>query len=588
MMNRVFRLALILCALLVPLLAFGQDVVKWKASIPADAKPGSNVTVTLTAKIDKGWHLYSINAVEDGPTPTSITASDPLKLSGKLDESKPLKKYDPNFKKEVEFYEDEATFTVPVTLGPDPTKESVQVLYQTCNDKKCNIPKTVDVPLSGEDAKPIVIVGEVDQAKQKGLLSFMVLAFTAGLLALTTPCVFPMIPITVSFFSKRKEGAGPRDGLKQAGAYCFGIIGAFTAVGLLISVLFGASGVQTFATNPFVNIILAAVFVLLALSLFGIFELQLPASVTNAFSPHKRTGLLAPLLMGLTFTLTSFTCTVPFVGTILVSAAKGDLLYPLVGMLAFSTAFALPFFLLALFPQYLAKLPKSGSWLEMMKGFMGFLEIAAAIKFISNADLVWGTGLISRSAFLVIWAVILICSALYLLRVIKLPKADVPEKIGPGRMVVVALTLATVVWLSLGAAGRSLGFAEAFLPPGKADGWIEDYPKAIQIARRDHKLLLIDFTGVTCTNCRLMERTVFPEPEVAKEFGNFVLTRLYTDRPQDKPNQALLLKLTNEVSMPTYVILSPDEKVLGRLEGATDVQSYLTFLRAPKRVALNH
>jgi len=183
--------------------------------------------------------------------------------------------------------------------------------------------------------------------------------------------------------------------------------------------------------------------------------------------------------------------------------------------------------------------------------------------------------------------VILVGSALYLLRIIKLPKADVPEKIGPGRMVVVGLTLATVIWLTLGATGRSLGFAEAFLPPGKSDGWNEDYQRALQVARRDHKNLLIDFTGVTCTNCRLMERTVFPQEPVQKEFGNYVLTRLYTDRPQDKPNQNLLLKLTNEVSMPTYVILSPDEKVLGRLEGSTDVQSYLTFLRGPKRVALN-
>lgn len=584
MMNRVFRSLLFLLAL-VPLLVFAQTAApeehtKWTASVP-DSAAGAQATVTLKAEIAPGYHLYSLKKVEGGPTATSIEAVAPLKLAGPITTSKTTTKHDPNFDLDVEFFSDEATFQVPVQLGPDPKKGELNVTFQTCNDKTCDQPKTVAVPLSGAEAKAVVLQGDVDDARAKGLLPFILFAFTAGLLALLTPCVFPMVPITVSFFSKRRESMGPRAGIIQAVAYCVGIVGAFTGVGLLVTILFGASGIQTFATNPWVNVALAAVFILLALNLFGMLQVSLPSKVTNVFSPHSKTGLLAPLLMGLTFTLTSFTCTVPFVGTILVSAANGDILYPLIGMLAFSSAFALPFFLLALFPQYLARLPKSGSWLEMMKAFMGFLELAAAIKFVSNADLVLGTGLISRTTFLVIWAVILTGAVIFLTRLVKLPiKVDVPEKMGKGRLVTVLLTAATVVWLITGAMGKSLGELEAFLPPGGADGWQVDYNRALQIAKRDHKPLLIDFTGVTCTNCRWMEKNMFPRPAVVTEFKNYVLTRLFTDRAQDHDNQERKLKMTGKATLPIYVVVSPDEKVERVFEGSTrDEKAYVDFLK---------
>lgn len=583
-MNRIARTFLLIVAVFLPIVAMAAERVKWTATLPAGTAPNSQATVTLKAEIEKGWHLYSQTELKGGPTPTTFEGVEPLKVLGKAKTSEFLRKRDENFGMEVEYFSDSATFEVPVQLGSDPTKDKVSVRYQVCNDRTCELPKTVEVPLTGEEAKVVVQKGDVDDARAKGLLPFIGFAFTAGLLALLTPCVFPMVPITVSFFSKRKENLGPRAGLMQAVAYCLGIVGAFTAFGLLVTVLFGASGIQNFATNAWVNLILAAIFVLLALNLFGMLQVSLPGKVTNAFSPHSKTGLLAPLLMGLTFTLTSFTCTVPFVGTILVSAANGDILYPLVGMLAFSSAFALPFFLLALFPQYLARLPKSGSWLEMMKAFMGFLEIAAAVKFLSNADLVWGTGLLSRSTFLIVWAVILTAAVLFLLRALPLPiKVEVPEKIGKGRMITVAATLAVIGWLATGVTGRSLGEIEAFLPPGKSDGWSEDYARALQVARRDNKPLLIDFTGVTCTNCRWMEKNMFPRPAVAEQFKGYVLTKLFTDRPSDAANQAKMLKLTGKVTLPIYVVLSPDEKVLRVFEGSTrDETEYLTFLNPKK------
>jgi len=585
----------LLAAIVLPLLASAQfsaggggsdeERVKWTATIPADAAPSGKTVVTLKAVVAKGWHIYGMKKVE-GPTPTVITAIAPLKLDGEIKASKSIQKHDESFNVDVELFEDESTFEVPVQLGSDPKKDKLSVGFQACNDHTCDMPKTVEVPLTGEAAKAVIVKGDVDDAKSKGLLSFIAFAFTAGLLALLTPCVFPMVPITVSFFSKRRESMGPRVGMIHAAAYCGGIIGAFTGVGLLVTILFGASGIQKFATNPWVNIALAIIFVLLALNLFGMLQVSLPGKLTNAFSPHSKSGILAPILMGLTFTLTSFTCTVPFVGTILVSAANGDIVYPLIGMLAFSSAFALPFFLLALFPQYLARLPKSGSWLEMMKAFMGFLEIAAALKFISNADLVFGTGLISRPTFLIIWGIILLGAVVFLTGMFKLPiKVDLPDKMGKGRFLTVALTTATAGWLFFGAFGGNLAALEAFLPPGEADGWTMSYDRALQVARRDKKPMLIDFTGVTCTNCRLMEKNMFPKPAVVEQFKGYVLTKLYTDRPQDAENQERLQKLTGAVTLPAYVVLSPDEKVLRVFEGSTWNESeYLKFLNPSKSV----
>jgi len=576
------RLFLALATLCLAVFASAEETVKWSATLPADAKAGSTGKVELKAEIGKGWHLYSMTEVKDGPTPTSIEVVAPATLDGKIEQAKPTKKEDPNFGLVVEFYEDSATFEVPVKFGPDPTKDKLEVSYQTCNDRLCEPPKKVEVPLSGTPATPAVLKTTSSDAQDQGLLALIGAAITAGFLALLTPCVFPMIPITVSFFSKRRESMGPKQALAQAGAYCAGIVLAYTGFGVIVSALFGASGIQRFATNPWVNLVLAIIFVVLALSLFGLVQLNLPSKVTNAFSPSGKKGLAAPLLMGLTFTLTSFTCTSPFAGTILIGAAQGDLTRPLIGMFAFGTAFSLPFFLLALFPQYLARLPKSGSWLEMVKGFMGFLEIAAAIKFISNADLVWGTQLLTRPIFLGIWAVILAAAALFLLGVLKIPHVEIPKKIGVARLAVVGMSLIGAGWLSLGIAGRSLGEVEAFLPPGKDSGWTEDYERALAMSRAQGKPLLIDFTGVTCTNCRWMEKNMFPRPEVEQEFKGYILTRLFTDRQTtaDRQNQALQQKLAGVVTLPVYVAVSPQEKVIKVFEGSTrNPQEFVTFLQ---------
>jgi thiol:disulfide interchange protein len=587
MKTRLIKPLLLLFVAFMASLSSAQQVIKWSTHlVSGEAKPGANVTVELDAAIDAGWHLYAITKTKAGNIPTEITATAPAKLTGPVAESKPVLKYDKNFEAQVEFFENTAKFTIPVQLGPD-GKGSLAVMFQACNDRSCLPPATVSVPIGGS-AAPAPAAGastppaQTPVPQDQGLIPFIAFAFGAGLLALLTPCVFPMVPITVSYFAKQHEKAGGKATIAQPLAYCLGIISAFTGFGILVTILFGASGIQKFATNPIVNLGLAVLFIVLALNLFGIYEISLPVGLTNRFSHRGKSGLIAPVLMGLTFTLTSFTCTVPFVGTILISAAKGQLLYPLVGMLAFSSAFALPFFLLAMFPQYLAKLPKSGSWLAAVKGFMGFLEIAAAVKFFSNADLVWGTGILSRTRFLEVWVVIFGLAALFLAGVFKLKSVEMPKRFGPARMVILGLTVLTIGYLVYGTSGSSLGEMEAYLPPSKS-GWLESYDKALEIAKRTNKPVFINFTGVTCTNCRWMEKNMFPNPDVKKALDNYVKLELYTDKQskEDADNQALQQRLTGTVALPVYLCVSPEGKILAKFESSTrSTQEFLTFLRS--------
>jgi len=592
-------LFLLLATLLVTLCSAQQKVTWSSHLLSGEAKPGAKVVVEVDAKIEPKWHLYALPPSKASNIPTTIMADAPAKLAGAVTQEKPELKFDNNFSAQVEFFENSAKFTVPVTLGPD-GKGSLTVRYQACNDRLCLPPTKTQLPIAGgaavssqgtpgsSGADQLSLEEQIKKEQQKGLISFIIFAFGCGLLALLTPCVFPMVPITVSYFSKQREKEGGKAGLVQPIAYCLGIISAFTGFGFFVAIVFGASGIQKFATNPVVNLALAALFVFLSLNLFGIYEISLPVSLQNRFSPRGKQGLMAPILMGLTFTLTSFTCTVPFVGTILVNATKGDYLYPFVGMLAFSTAFALPFFLLALFPQYLAKLPKSGSWLAAVKGFMGFIEIAAAVKFFSNADLVWGTGILSRRAFLGVWVVIFLAAALFLVGVIRFPKIEMPKKFGPARAIVLALTLLISGSFVFGMTGGALGQIEAFLPPTKS-GWLESYRDALDLSKKTNKPIFINFTGVTCTNCRAMEKNVFPTKEVKTELKNFVLVELYTDEEskRDEENQALQQKLTGTVTLPVYVVVNPDGRVVKTYGGqsAGDIDGFVKFLQEGKKAA---
>jgi len=599
MRARLFRLALLVWTVALVAFGFGQEnPAKWTASVePAQAAPGQRVEIVLKATVPAPWHLYSTTPIEGGPFPTTIIVEKggPIGEVGKPVQSTPLKKLDKNFGKEVEYYDGSAEFRIPVRLSKTAKGElklPASVRFQVCNEGTCMPPTPADLtgavtvggtpvtdtsPLD-QPAKPVAAAttgtapkSAVDQAKSQGLLAYLGLAVAAGFASLLTPCVFPMIPITVSFFSKRKGEDGMKGTIRQAVAYCLGIIGTFTALGVAVALIFGATGLQTFANNPYLNLGLAIVFIALAFSLFGFFEIGVPSSILTKLDGNGKGGLLGPILMGLTFSLTSFTCTLPFVGSVLVSASQGQVIWPILGMVAFSSAFCLPFFLLALFPAALSKLPRSGAWLATVKAFMGFVELAAAVKFVSSVDLgivAGGLGVVTREVFLALWFGITLMSAMYLLGIIRLPHVD-EAKIGLFRRGVGVATLVGAGYLLLAINGRSIGQLEGFLPPSPYPGhvgqsterlsWILDYDEAVAKAKSEGKPLFIDFTGIYCTNCRDMEKNMFPRPGIESRLENYVRVRLFTDRdtPADKANQALLQKLTNSVTLPSYVSIDP-------------------------------
>ncbi len=415
---------------------------------------------------------------------------------------------------------------------------------------------------------------------------YLWLAMSAGAVSLLTPCVFPMIPITVSYFTNHAT-ENRSAGVRSAFVFATAIVAAFTALGVVLALIFGATGAQRFAASPVVNLALAALFVAFALNLFGVYQITVPSraltALDSAVREHESSGahFVGALLMGVTFALTSFTCTAPFVGTVLVTAANGAWRGPAIGMLAYSAVFALPFLVLALIPHWAAKLPRSGRWLVSVKFVMGFLELAAAFKFLSNADLVLHWGIFTRDVVLALWVSLAGLTAAYLV-------ASGPGTIG--RLVGAAGAVGVGVWLASGLTGRQLGELDSFLPPSayvELDWHVNDLPAAKQIAKRDAKPVFIDFTGYTCTNCRWMEANVFARPEVKEELSKFALARLFTDGdgPVYEKQQAYQESTFNTVALPLYAVIEPDGRTVATLPGLTrNPAVFLAFLERSAKV----
>jgi thiol:disulfide interchange protein DsbD len=628
---------------------------------PGQVKPGQNAKILITAKIDPGWHLYSLTQPPGGPRPTriSIDESSPIKIDGKPTQPKPKVAPDPNFSLPgqppfmTETFDNQAVFTVPVKVSDDaPTgahKIIVKFYFQACDDHQCLPPRTrpieIDATIIAANTKPspaptkalaATTVPSVDPTKppaspspspaatamtaiaasgsttpptltdasdedlaknlkKRGLLNYVLFAMSVGLLSLLTPCVFPMIPITVSFFTKR-ENRAPSEAIKQALIYCFGIIFTFTGLGLALTLIVGPSGINKLAANPWMNLFLTSLFVVFALNLFGMFEIRLPSGLISKLDVKSQGGTTAAtLLMGLTFTLTSFTCTAAFVGTVLVAVTQGEWFWPAVGMLAFSSAFAFPFFLLALFPRWLQSLPKSGGWLNSVKVVMGFLELGAAFKFLSNVDLVWGWNTVSRNMVIAAWIAISIVAAIYLLGKFLLPHDTPVQKLSVSRMLAATFFLGLAFYFLTGLFGANLGEWEAMLPPPQANAgspttsgggshgtWLSSYDEAIQIAHEKNKPAFLNFTGVTCTNCRWMESNMFTDPQIRRELERFVLAELYTDRetPEDERNGQLQAVKFQTVALPLYAIVHPNGETLAKFPGLTrDKQEFIGFLQ---------
>ena len=419
-------------------------------------------------------------------------------------------------------------------------------------------------------------------------LSFFWLAVGAGLLAIVTPCVFPLIPLTATYFSDRQKSRA--DAMRSGLFFALGIIFTFSIIGLVVAATIGASGLSRFASSPSVNIAFAILFLVFAMLLHGSRTFSLPSRFVTWFTEfanrYDRRSVIGPILLGGLFALTSFTCTTPFVGTLLVLAARDQWLTPLAGMLVFSTVFALPFFALATAPGLSQALPKSGPWLEKTKRIVGLFELAAAAKFASNADMVMGWNVFTRQFVIFVWAMAVLF-ALWIL---------VQNRFGQSRLRA-ALGFAPLVlggWFAFSRSEANFGSLEAFLPPPalRAEkvqttsvdaGWImNDYNAALAQARSSGKLVFVDFTGYTCTNCRWMEANIFAKPEVKKVLDGFVLSRLYTDGEGEmyEKQQAFQEEKFSTVALPLYAIVDGQGNTLATFAGLTrDTQEFLTFLR---------
>ncbi len=605
--------------------AQAQNPVQWKLeqkSGDVSVAAGSSVDVKLLAEIESGWHLYAIDQPDGGPIKTTIKLApdSDFELTGDISATEPISQPDPNFVVDdkpliTKYYKDAASFDVTVKALNTATFEklAVDVRYQVCNDTFCLPPKTIRVTSTGSEQVGGLKVPPPDNAAaanstpmqpvngspDSDLWGFIWLAATLGALSLLTPCVFPMIPITVSYFTNHSSGSRAK-AIRLATVYSLGIIATFTLLGMVLAIFVGAAGINLFAANPWVNLVITAIFLFFAFNLFGAYELTVPSGLLTNLDRLTRSaegegsGFVGALLMGLTFTLTSFTCTSPFVGTILVSASQGEWKAPLLGMLVFSAVFALPFFVLALLPQLAAQLPRAGGWMNSVKVSMGFLEVAAAMKFLSNADLVWKWGIFTRNAVLAIWIAIGIILALYLLGKFQLAHDSKPERIGAVRLVAAILSLAISFYLLTGLFGAKLGELEAFLPPdlsqnssGKIDGerldWImNDYDAALQKAKAENKPLFVDFTGYTCTNCRWMEANIFPRPEIEAELEKMILVRLYTDGEGEMYERNLRLEedMFGTVALPYYAIIGGDGKPIASFAGLTrNAEEFQAFLQ---------
>ncbi len=626
-------------------------------------QPGDTLEIRLSATIDGIWHLYSATQPPGGPNPTrfSVISGDPFHLAGLARETPPTTKFDPNFGIQTEFYSSKADFWVLVGVSPTASQGDydvkIQAVYQVCDDQVCLPPTKVPIPVKVtvsertaapaaapqvgrspdkaaaagaspsrgpenhaqippqvpgpgtataaqsapapvETGAPAGTQAEVQKARDSGFWPFLWLSMTMGAISLATPCVFPMIPITVSYFTKRAETARG-SGISLALVYCGGIVFTFTGLGLGLAAILGATGINQFAANPWVNLLITAIFLGFALNLFGLFQIGVPSGVLTKLSNASTGGsYLQTLLMGLTFTLTSFTCTVPFVGTVLVATSQGDWLWPALGMLGFSVVFAAPFFVLALVPRFLTSMPRSGGWLNSVKVTMGFLEVAAAMKFVSNVDLVWNWHFFTREVVLSIWVAIAVLAFIYLLGKFSLPHDTPAESIGVVRMMWAMVFLALGFFLLTGLLGGGLGELDAFLPPrtsgaltvtgsgapGQELTWNTTLESALTQAKKEQKPIFLDFTGYTCTNCRWMEANIFPLAAVHSELQKYVRLQLYTDGEgkQYEENQRYQKEQFGTVALPLYAILDPEGRKIAVFPGMTrKADEFIRFLRRP-------
>ncbi|MBS0205499.1 MAG: hypothetical protein JSS49_21555 [Planctomycetes bacterium] len=601
---------------------------------PQDAKPGDKVTFSITMQLDEGWHTFSMTQGEGGkPTEVDLDALQGLKPLGDGFQPDRAPDIENDGEYRMETYHDQVTWTRQFEVLADTGvgKYGVRGLlsYQTC-EKSCISkrvpfrlgdvsaaevetppsrgvidvvpPKGPQPPVDKPDDTPAAPVGKKPQ--DQGLIGFLLTAIGFGFVSLLTPCVFPMVPITVSFFLKQSESEHHRP-ITVAFVFCGSIVATFTILGVGIAAIFGAAQLNALANNPWLNLAIGTVFVVFAFNMLGMFEIRIPSGLlTFTANKEQAGGYLGAMFMALTFTLTSFTCTFAFAGTLLVAAAQGQFYWPIIGMLAFGAAFASPFFVLAMVPSLLKQLPKSGGWMNVVKVVMGLIEIGAAVKFYSVADLAWNPEpvLFDFVFVMISWLVLSLAIALYLLGVFRLAHDVPPTGISVGRLILVMAFLGLSCNLAVGlitherGGGWIMDQIIAFAPPrfeneaaaekggGPPDGLPEpmlahhgvwftlDVDKGITLATALNRPMLFDFTGVNCVNCRLMEKKL-GQPQNKSRLEKLVPVQLYADKvptiadPVEakrllKRNNGLQTQWFGDVTLPSYAVVTPDGKTI--------------------------
>ena len=565
---------------------------------PTKSSNGKTVKFAITMRLDESWHTFPTTFDGPGGSPTTFTLTNIYGLKPLTEEFKPNRDFE--IKEEaglrLEIYHDEVTWIQEFEVLPDtrPNAYGIEgtIKYQVC--KEVCIPKNAKFSIGvtkPEIEPPVKIeyfeepeppkVHKVQRAQDKGLLTFLLTAVAAGLVALVTPCVFPMVPITVSFFLKQSESKGGRT-IALALVFSISIIAAFVGIGIGIAAIFGATQVNALANNWVLNLFLAMIFFIFALNMLGLFEIQVPSWLVSMTATGEQTGgYVGVVFMALTFVLTSFSCTFAFVGSLLVSAAQGDYYWPILGMMAFGATFAAPFFLLALMPGALKAMPKSGGWLNSVKVVMGFVELGVTVKYISIVDQVLHSvpWLFDFTNVMILWSVLSFCTGMYLLGLYRLSHDSPVQALSPLR---VLLAIGFFVLGGLFIVGftqperetwvvdQLVAFAPARLD--REEEFEKDFDVAVTKSLAQNKPLFVDFTGVNCLNCRLMEKRM-AKPKNHKRLANFVLAQLYADivpNVDDQAEKERLLKRNNQlqedwfgdVTLPAYVIATSDGKTI--------------------------
>ena len=582
-----------------------KDPVKFKTEF--NTLSDTEAEIVFTAAIDKGWHVYSTELGDGGPISATfnVDKTSGIELLGKLKPvGKEVATFDKLFEMKVRYFENTAKFIQKVKLTGGAYEIEGYLEYGACDDESCLPPTEVPFKFSGvaktanaaaakaeqpekkevekkEEAAPVVskdtvammelvpatttdastgiqpavasgelwkpviselqALGEEHTQGDMSWIYIFVTGFLGGLLALFTPCVWPIIPMTVSFFLKRSKDK--KKGIRDAWTYGASIVVIYVALGLAITLIFGASALNALSTNAIFNILFFLMLVVFAASFFGAFEITLPSKWSNAVDSkaESTTGLLSIFLMAFTLSLVSFSCTGPIIGFLLVQVSTtGSIVAPAIGMLGFAIALALPFTLFALFPSWLKSMPKSGGWMNVIKVTLGFLELAFALKFLSVADLAYGWRLLDRETFLALWIVIFALLGFYLLGKIKFPHDDDDNKVGVTRFFMALVSLAFAVYMVPGLWGAPLKAVSAFAPPMQTQDFnlyknevhakFDDYDLGMEYARLNGKPVMLDFTGYGCVNCRKMEAAVWTDPKVSDLINNdYVLISLYVD-----------------------------------------------------------